>query len=210
VVDRHAGEAGEQHRRLLVLLGELHTALLVGQVEVAEGDAADRDRHAEEGPHHRVQGGETVGVWVLADVREAQRHRIADQLAQHSVAAGQRPDPPRLLLVDAEGDEPRQLGAVVGEDAEGGVAGVGEFAGGAEDAPQHGVRIELGEHVARQLHHRSGGGVHQPAGRSSRVSASRAAAIASAEPGSRCTTRFSSVPQRGQLQPSRLLPSSAM
>ena len=44
VLDRDRGLAGEQRDELLVLLGEVLAALLLGQVEVAVGDAAQQDR----------------------------------------------------------------------------------------------------------------------------------------------------------------------
>ena len=86
-------------------------------------------------------------------VAEAQRHRVADQLAEDAMSARQRADPARRLLVDAEGDELGQLGPLLVEHAEGGVAGVGQLAGGAEDAFEHGLGVEVGEDVAGQLHH---------------------------------------------------------
>ena len=54
VLDRDRGLRGEQRDELLVLLGEVAAAVLLGQVEVPVGDAAQQDRHAEEGVHRRV------------------------------------------------------------------------------------------------------------------------------------------------------------
>ena len=55
----------EQRDELLVLLGEVLAALLLGEIEVAVGDAAEHDRHAEERAHRRMVR------------READRTRIA-------------------------------------------------------------------------------------------------------------------------------------
>ena len=48
VLDRHRGLGREQRVELLVLVGEVLAALLLGQVEVSVGDAAQRIGHAEE------------------------------------------------------------------------------------------------------------------------------------------------------------------
>ena len=47
MIDRHAGEVGQEDRRLLVFLGELRSVLLLGEVEVAVGLSADEDRDPE-------------------------------------------------------------------------------------------------------------------------------------------------------------------
>ena len=51
---------------LLVLVGEVLAALLLGQVEVAVGDAAQQDRHAEERAHRRMVRREPDRARVLA------------------------------------------------------------------------------------------------------------------------------------------------
>ena len=68
VLDRGAGPLGEDHCRLLVRLGELAAALLLGQVQVAPGPAADQDRDAQEAVHRRVARREAVALRMLADV----------------------------------------------------------------------------------------------------------------------------------------------
>ena len=61
---------------LLVLLGEVLAAGLLGQVEVAVGDAAQQDRHAEERAHRRMVRREADRARVLRDqVVEPQRPR---------------------------------------------------------------------------------------------------------------------------------------
>ena len=71
VVDRDPGELGEEPHGLLVLVGELRAARLVGQVQVAVGLAGDEDRDAEERRHRRVPRREAVRARVGADVLEA-------------------------------------------------------------------------------------------------------------------------------------------
>ena len=75
VLDRDRRLRGEQRDELLVLGGEVLAALLLGQVEVAVGDAAQEDRHAEERPHRRVVR------------READRARVGRQVVQPERAA---------------------------------------------------------------------------------------------------------------------------
>jgi hypothetical protein len=70
VVDRDRRPIGQDHRGLLVLLGELAAALL-GQVQVAPHLPANHDRHTEEAAHHRMPRREAVARRVLTDLREA-------------------------------------------------------------------------------------------------------------------------------------------
>ena len=69
VLDRDRRLRGEQRHELLVLARELPPAGLLGQVEVAEGDAAQQDRHAEEGAHRRVMRREADRARVLPSGR---------------------------------------------------------------------------------------------------------------------------------------------
>ncbi len=66
VLDGDAGVAGEQLDQALVAVGELGGALLVGQVQVADRPAADRDGHAQERGHGWMVGREAVRVGVRA------------------------------------------------------------------------------------------------------------------------------------------------
>ena len=84
VLDRHAGRGGERHDDLLVVLGELRRALLLGEVEVAEDLVADAHRHAEEAVHRRVVRREAVRVGVLGDVGHPHRAGLVDQQAEHT------------------------------------------------------------------------------------------------------------------------------
>ena len=70
---------------------------------------------------------------MLLDVLEPQRHRMADQLAQHAAPPRQVADRSAFGFVDAEGEEPVELLATVVEDAERGIAGTGQLARDLED-----------------------------------------------------------------------------
>lgn len=151
VVDREAGELGQQDDGVLVGPGELSAIVLLGQVEVSVSAAADEDRHPEERAHRRVPGGESVGTMVRAYVRDAERLGVADQLAEHPVAGRQRTDPRLLLLVDAHRQETGQLAAALVEDSQRRIASAGKGLGGSEHTPEHLVDVEPREHVARHL-----------------------------------------------------------
>ena len=84
-------------------------ALLLGQVEVAVGDAAQQDRHAEERAHRRMAGREADRARVLGQVVQAQRLRVADQHAEDAAPARQVADRRVRLRVDAGGDEALEL-----------------------------------------------------------------------------------------------------
>ena len=74
VVDRDAGEVGEQHERLLVVVGERLAAVLLGQVEVAVGLAARR------GPARR-------GTCASAGVRAGSRRSAGARRRRRAAAA---------------------------------------------------------------------------------------------------------------------------
>ena len=110
VVDRHTGELRQQHDRLLVLFGELLAAGLLGQVQIPERDPADQHRDPQEGLHRRMAVRKSIGVRMGAYVGQSQRHRMDDQLAEHASSLRQLADPLPIVLVDAERDEPLELG----------------------------------------------------------------------------------------------------
>ena len=142
VLDRDAGRGREGHRDLLVVVGELLGADLLGQIEVAEDLVAGADRHAEEAVHRRVVRREAVRPGVLGDVRHAQRARIFDQQAEHAAAVRQVTDLGVQLRVDAVRDE---LGEqLIGADhAERAVAGADHVAGGDDDPLQRAAQVQV-------------------------------------------------------------------
>jgi len=71
---------------------------------------------------------------VRADVVQAQRVRIADQHAEDAAPAREVADRPVRGLVDARGEEPLELGALLVEHADGRVARARELARHLEQA----------------------------------------------------------------------------
>ena len=143
VVDGDRRPVGEDGQGLLVVLVEF-AALLLGQVEVAVGLAADEHRHAEEATHRRMPRGEAERPWMLAQISEPERARIIDQHAQDAAPPGERSDRPPRLPVDAQGHEALELVAVLVEDPQGGVARAGELPRRLEQPLEQGLDVELG------------------------------------------------------------------
>ncbi len=153
MVDGDAGELGQQDERLLVVLGELAAALLVAQIQVAIGHVADADRDPQERRHRRVPGREAIGVRVRADIGQAQRLRVGDELPEHAAAGRQRADPRPGLLVDARRHEAHQGGPGLGEHPDRRIAGARKLARGREHALEDGLEIEIAEHPASEAEH---------------------------------------------------------
>ena len=97
VLDRHGRLGRKQGDELLVLLGELGAAGLLGQVQVPVGDAAQQNRDPEEGAHRRMVRREAHRALVLGEVGEQQRLVLRDQHAEDAAAA--RPLADRRLLL---------------------------------------------------------------------------------------------------------------
>ena len=94
-------------------------ALLLGEVEVAVGLAADADRHAEERRHRRMARREAVGPRMRADVVRAAAARGSSMSTPSTPRPrGRSPIARRGLVVDAVRDEPLEPGAGLVEDAE--------------------------------------------------------------------------------------------
>ena len=72
VFDGDRGPSGQRDDRFLVRIGERARSLL-GQIEVAERDPVDEDRHAEERRHAGVVDGKPVRARVAAHVFEPKR-----------------------------------------------------------------------------------------------------------------------------------------
>ena len=152
VLDRQGRPVREHHRRRLVRLVERPPGLL-GQVQVAPRLAADHHRHAQEAPHRRVVGREPVRARMGAHVVESQRRRVADQLAEHAVAAREVPDRLALGAIDAASDEPLEPAPVLVEDADRRIARPGELARHPQQLFEH--RVDL------QLRHQASSGLEQ-------------------------------------------------
>ena len=80
-----------------------------------------------------------------ADLIQAQRRRVADELPEHAVSARRFADPANGRLVEAAGEEPRQPRLRVVEHADRRVARPRDLACHVEDPAEHRVEIELGD-----------------------------------------------------------------
>jgi hypothetical protein len=136
VLDRDRGLAGQERDELLILGVEVGTARLLGEVEVAVGDAAQPDRRAEERPHRRVVGGKPDRTGVLAEVVQPQGARVLDQHAEDATAPRELPDRGPRLLVDAGRHEPLEGRSGPVDHAESGIPGVRQERRGLDDPLQ--------------------------------------------------------------------------
>jgi len=80
-----------------------------------------------------------------------QGNRLLDQESEDPAPARQVADRAVRRLVDATGQELRQLAAALVEDAERRVARPGQLARGLEDAIEHQIEIELGQEAPPDL-----------------------------------------------------------
>jgi hypothetical protein len=69
---------------------------------------------------------------------------VFDQQAEDAVAFRVRTYGGDLFVGDTVGDEPDQPFAIGADDAESAVPGTGEFAGGADDAVERAVQVQVG------------------------------------------------------------------
>ena len=103
--DRGRGLRGEQHQDLLVLVGERFVALLLGQIEVADMDAAMAHRRALEGLRRQQVGGEAERLHIGRNVGDPERSLEIAEILEEPRALGPLHDGPVLRLADARGDE---------------------------------------------------------------------------------------------------------
>jgi two-component system response regulator NreC len=103
--------------------------------------------------------GETVRAGVVANVVEDQRLGFLDEQAQHARAVGRVADLVPEALVDAAGEELLEFGASAVENAERGVAGTGELAGGVQGVHDHRLRVGLADEAAADLDQSSQAGL---------------------------------------------------
>ena len=148
VVDRSGRPLGEHHHGLLVLLGELSSALLLSQVQVAPGLAADHDRNAQEGPHLGVAHREPVALGVLANVGQPQGTRVVDQYPEDAASARKVANRTLRGAIDPDREEAFELLTRLVEHAERRVPGAGDLAGFPEDPVEHRLSVVLGDQVS--------------------------------------------------------------
>ena len=111
---------------LLVLLVEVLSAGLLGQIEVPVGDAAHVDRDAEKRAHRRMVGRKADRPLVLAEIVEPQRRRLLDEHAQDSLAPRQLSDRGLGGWIDPGRQETFEPGAASIDHAESRVASAGQ------------------------------------------------------------------------------------
>ena len=141
VLDGDAGVQGEHLDEPLVVLGEVAGGLLVGQVQPADRPALGPDRDAQQRVHRRVVRREAVAARVGGDVGTRIGCGLARDHAEQAVAVRRGADPLALGAADAAGDEPLDA-AVLVDDTEGGVLGVGQLADAIGDQLQDAVQVQ--------------------------------------------------------------------
>ena len=107
VGDDQRGLGCEHHEGLLVLLGELPAALLMGQVDGADPDPQVANRGHHQGVHR--QRGQEIGhvqcLQVAVDVRDPQRLLQPAEVLEEAQSLRHVPEPLVLLLGDTGDDE---------------------------------------------------------------------------------------------------------
>ena len=144
ILDCYRRLAGKQGDELLVLLGKVLSPLLLGEVEVAVGDAAQQDRDAEEALHRRMPRWEPDRPRILGEVVQPQRRRVADQHPENPAAARHRADLGAGVGVDAVREELLQLRAARVDHAERRVARARQLGRRLHEPVQQGLERQLG------------------------------------------------------------------
>ena len=142
ILDRDCGLARERLDELLVGGGE-RALLLLGQVEVPEGTAAQQDRHPEEAAHRRMVGREADRARIVGDRLEPQRAGVGDQRAEDAAAAREGADLRRRVGVDAGVEEALERRPGLVDHAERRIAGAGQGGRGLGELLQEVVEREL-------------------------------------------------------------------
>jgi len=150
ILDRDRRLGGQQLHELLILLGEVRAALLLGEVEVPVRDPAEQDRHAEERAHRGVVGWKADRARVVSEVVEPERPGVGDERSEDAAAVRRIADRRLRLLVDAGHDEPFEGTAARVDHAQRGVAGPGQLRSAFDDLLEDCVQGQLrGERDAR-------------------------------------------------------------
>jgi hypothetical protein len=137
--------AREQCEHFFVLVSEIAiVALLLGEIEVAVGDAAQQDRDAEKAAHRRMPGREAHCAGILAEVAQPQGLRLTYEDAEDPAPHGQRSDLGTRLVVDAVREEPLELLPARVDHAERRIARSGQLGCGLDEAVENRLERELG------------------------------------------------------------------
>src|SRR5665213_2787177 len=108
ILDRDTGSRGEGEHDALVLVVEVATAALLGQIEVPEDLITHPYWHAKEAHHRWMIRREAEGCRMFLEIVQPQRARVVDQEAEDAAAARQGSDTFDGLVIDADGDELRE------------------------------------------------------------------------------------------------------
>ncbi len=151
VVDRDRGPVGEDHRGLLVALGEL-AVLLLGQVQVAPrlpADAGRARRGSCASPDARPGTRSSTGCCPTS----ARRSGCGCSISAPSTPRprGRSPIARLVSLVEPGGQELREFGALLVEDPERRVARAGDLPGGLQHRPENLAQIELAHELAPDI-----------------------------------------------------------
>jgi hypothetical protein len=122
VLDCNGRLSGEEPDEVFVLGVEVGTALLLGEIEVPVGDAAQHHRDTEEAAHRRVVRGESDRAVVVVQIVETQSLRLVDQDTENASAKRKVADTVGVVGVDAMRDEAFEFAAIAVDDAERGIS----------------------------------------------------------------------------------------
>ena len=143
VLDRNGRLGRQELRQLLVLVREVVSSLLLGQIQVPVGHATEEDRDAEEGLHRRMVSRKADRARVVAEV--VSRSGFASRIRTPRIPRPRRQIADRRvgLRVDARRQEAFEPGPGLVDDAERRVPGAGELRRRLDELLQERVEREL-------------------------------------------------------------------
>ena len=144
VLDRYCGLRRQQLRQLGILVAEVLSARLLGQVQVPVRDPAKDNRHPEERLHRGMVRWEADRARVVGDVVQPQRLRVPNQDAEDAAPVRRVTDRGMRVGIDPGRQEPLQRLARSVDHAESCVAGVGDLGGRLDDPLQQRIERKLG------------------------------------------------------------------
>jgi len=155
VLDGDSRGQGQRLDQGLVLVVERARTLLFGEVQVAVdlGAGTHPDGHAQETLHGRMPGGESVALWVRAQVIQAKGLGVGDEESQHAPAGRSGSDCALLFFSDPHSQELVQRAALLVEHTKGAVTRVDQGARLLENVSEQDRELDIG------LDHQHG--VHQ-------------------------------------------------
>ena len=88
---------------------------------------------------------------MIADPRQPQWSRLADQFTENAVSTGERADTPAKLLIDPDGEEAGKAGLLIVEDAHRGISRARQVAGFVQDPDQNRIGLAFGDERSANL-----------------------------------------------------------